>query len=101
MSGTIRVIVFEEAGAFVAQCLEYDICAQGSSIEEMRDNLRLTLNAEAAESLKLHGRRFAGIEAAPSFFEEAWNADGAPLAGSSGSIASEGWDAQVNMKLVA
>src|ERR1700677_1547261 len=42
----VSAIVFKEGGFYVAQCLEYDVSAQSSTIEGLIDRLELTLEAE-------------------------------------------------------
>jgi len=69
----LRVVVFQDGDLWVAQCLEYDIGAQGSTLPELRSRFEATLNAERAESVKAHGAAFAGIEAAPPMYEDMWN----------------------------
>lgn len=42
----LRVLVFEEDGILVAQCLEKDIGAQGKDMEEVFDRLNATICLE-------------------------------------------------------
>lgn len=100
MGQSIRVLIFEEQGAFVAQCLDYDICAQGSDLETARANLMETLDAEAQEGVRAHGAPFAGIGPAPAHFEESWSEDGEALPGQT-PLAAGGSDLHVDMKLAA
>lgn len=65
---TIRVIAFREADAWVAQCLEHDISAQGSDFPTCMRRLTATLNAESAYTMKEHGEEFATIDPAPKTF---------------------------------
>ncbi len=73
MSDTIRVIMFEEAGQWVAQCLEYDIAAQAPNLDSLNDRLEVTLKAELAESIERHGSPFAGINPAPERYQRMWD----------------------------
>jgi hypothetical protein len=68
----VRVLVFQDEGSWVAQCLEYDIGAQARDIDTLRDRLIVALNAELRESLERHGQPFAGIEPAPERFQLMW-----------------------------
>lgn len=38
MINKIRLLLFQELGEWVAQCLEYDIVAQGSTIDEVQNS---------------------------------------------------------------
>lgn len=76
MSDPVRVVVFKDAGAWVAQCLEYDICAQASSIDALRDRLAATIELELEESLERTGTPFGGIDPAPQRFFQMWNSEG-------------------------
>lgn len=69
----LRVVVFMEGEQWVAQCLEYDIGAQGSSLEELRSRFEATLNAERMESRRRNVKDFAGIDPAPAYFKDMWN----------------------------
>ncbi len=72
MSETIQVILFEESGQWVAQCLEYDIAAQGPNLDTARERFDVTLKAELKESLDRHGKRFGGIPPAPERYQRMW-----------------------------
>ncbi len=72
VSDTIRVIVFQDDGLWVAQCLEYDIGAQAADIDSLNDRLIVVLKAECKESLERHGKPFAGIDPAPERFHLMW-----------------------------
>ena len=67
----IRVIAYREGDQWVAQCLEYDIAAQGPDFQEAMLRLTMTVNAECEYTLKKHGKAFESIDAAPQeFFEK-------------------------------
>jgi len=72
-SETIRVIVFQDNGMWVAQCLEYDIGAQAKDIDTLNARLEVVLRAEFEASMKKHGKRFAGIGPAPQRFHLMWD----------------------------
>ncbi|MGR9312144.1 type II toxin-antitoxin system HicB family antitoxin [Rhizobium leguminosarum] len=67
MAEQIRVIVLQDDGVFVAQCLEVDIAAQGKTAEEAMARLKLAFNAEVREA-KESGRSLMDIGPAPEAF---------------------------------
>ena len=71
-SHELRVVVFREGDYWVAQCLEYDIGAQAKDLSDLQARFALTLEAERQESIKHHGKPFAGIDPAPRHFHEMW-----------------------------
>lgn len=73
MTKTIRVIVFQDDGLWVAQCLEYDIGAQGPDVDTLMSRFEVTFKTELKESLARHGKPLAGIEAAPDRFQRMWD----------------------------
>jgi hypothetical protein len=64
--------MFQEAGKWVGQCLEYDIGAQADTIDDLTVRLQVVLKAELAESVERHGRPFAGIDRAPERYQLMW-----------------------------
>ncbi len=64
----IRVVIFQEAGMWVAQCREYDIGAQAASVDKLHERLSVAIEAERQESMARNGRPFAGIAPAPEYF---------------------------------
>lgn len=71
-SGTIRVIVFQDADLWVAQCLEHDIGAQAPDVDTLMTRLQVVMSAELKESVERHREPFAGIEPAPERFLQMW-----------------------------
>lgn len=69
----IRVVIFQDSGMWVAQCLEYDIGAQAPDLDTLRDRLAATLKAELLESVARHTKPFAGIDPAPERFHRMWH----------------------------
>ena len=63
----LRVVVFEDDGLFVAQGLEYDICAQAETLSELVARFEMTLDGESREVGGL-GR----LEPAPATFFRKW-----------------------------
>lgn len=68
----LRVVLFSEDSVWIAQCIEHDIAAFGASIQEVRENLLITLDAEAVETKRATGVVFGGIAPAPAEFLERW-----------------------------
>ena len=74
---SLRILVFQEDGIWVGQCVEYDIGAQGRSISEMARRLIAAIEAEEKFSRERHGKAFSGIPAASAHVANLWdNADG-------------------------
>jgi len=70
--GQIRVVMFQDGETWVGQCLEYDIGAQASTVEELHARLLLVVELDRKESLQKHGVEFKGIEPAPKHFHDMW-----------------------------
>ena len=68
----LRVVVFQEEGYWIAQCIEYDIGAQGKTYRDMAEHFALALTLELGESTNRHGEPFAGIDPAPAYFQRLW-----------------------------
>jgi hypothetical protein len=71
-SETIRVIVFQDNGMWVAQCLEHDIGAQAKDIDTLTARLEVVLRTEFKASMEKYGKPFAGIDPAPERFHLMW-----------------------------
>lgn len=69
----VRVIVFEDDGVYVAQCLEYDICAFAGDMETLRRRFAGLFAFEHNLSIERNGAPFAGIDQAPQNFHDMWN----------------------------
>ena len=73
----LRVIVVkDEDGVFCAQCLEYDICTYGDTLEKAKSRMRKQIEIERALSHNMTGEHFGGIPAAPEFFHKLWDEKG-------------------------
>src|SRR5689334_9565828 len=68
----VRAIIFREGGHWIAQCVDFDICAQGATLDDLRVNFLATLRADYEHSVRHGGHPFAGIGRAPERFEEMW-----------------------------
>ena len=69
----LRVLIIHEYGWVVAQCLEYDVCAQGKTVHDALTHLTLALVELEKDSLQRHGHAFAHIKPAPEKFHNMWN----------------------------
>ena len=67
----IRIVVYQEEGKWVAQCLEYDIRAQADTIEKLQTHIDIAISATLADSEERHGK-IAHIDPAPKHFHELW-----------------------------
>lgn len=73
IEGTLRIVVFQDDGLWVAQCLEHDIGAQAADVDTLMARLEVTIKAEARESMERGGKPFAGIAPAPDRFHKMWD----------------------------
>ena len=66
------VLLFKEMDLFVAQMLNSDIAAQGSTLEECLNRLRTTLGAQMSINLEAGKSALANLPSAPKkYFERA------------------------------
>ncbi len=71
----LRVVVFKEGHAWVAQCLEYDIGAQAPDLETLKRRFTMTLRLELEQSMQRHGAPLKGINPAPEYIQKMWRED--------------------------
>jgi hypothetical protein len=64
----VHVRVLLEVGSYVAQCLEYDIAAQGKSPVEALDNWRLTAMGQVALDKRAGKEPLVALPCAPIFY---------------------------------
>jgi len=71
---TIRVLIFRDptADAWVAQGLEYDICAQAKTIDQIHSAFEKMVTANIAIAMERGEKPFAGIPKAPQKFFRAF-----------------------------
>ena len=69
-SGSLEIsaVIFQEDGTFVAQCLQYDLVAQASTIPDLHYELERVLAGQLAVSEELGLEPFAGFPPAPQKF---------------------------------
>ncbi|MGR4000361.1 MAG: hypothetical protein OD811_01005 [Alphaproteobacteria bacterium] len=70
MPNFLRVIILQEDGYWIAQCLEYDIVAQSKSPEKLRNAFGLALAAHVAVRLHHNQELFEGVPEAPRKYWE-------------------------------
>lgn len=70
---SLRVVIFREGDAWVAQCLEFDIYAKASNLDDLRARMIATLDAEASYSRSKGRQPFAGIDPAPQHYQAMWD----------------------------
>ena len=68
----LRVLIYQEEGYFVAQCLDYDVRVQAKTFTDVIRYFIFALNETYQDSLKQHGQAFAHINPAPDKFHEMW-----------------------------
>jgi len=69
----VRVIAQKEGDGWIANCVEYDICAQGSDLGQVRRRLEVALQIECEISEQKTGKPFGGIPASPAIYEALYN----------------------------
>lgn len=71
MADALRVIVLRDGDLFYAQCLEYDIAAQGKTADEAVERLGIALRQERKEAVE------SGIEIgpAPDHYQKMYDTD--------------------------
>lgn len=65
---SIRVLVMQESGYYVAQCLEYDIAAQAKTFEELKDIFVRTFVFHIIIASKRGEEPFINIGIAPKYY---------------------------------
>lgn len=67
---TISAVIYPENDQWVGQCVEYDIGAQASSMDDLRERLEAAIFANLNESLRMSDVPFGGIDPAPEQFHK-------------------------------
>jgi hypothetical protein len=68
----LRVVIFQEGDAWIAQGLEHDICAQGSDLSVLRERFVATLEAELDHAREQGKQTLEHIGPAPDHFFQMW-----------------------------
>ena len=58
----LRIVAFQEGDGWIAQCVEYDMCVQGSDIAQAKRRMTALIRLEADHTMEIHGEPFAGLE---------------------------------------
>ena len=66
----IRVAVYQDGAAWIAQCLDHDICVQAPDVSTLTERFNAVLRADYMESLERTGVPFGGIGPAPAFIRQ-------------------------------
>lgn len=66
----ISILFLHEGDSYVAQCLEYDIAAQGKTMPEVKRAIELTLIGQITLDIHSGKRPFEGIPKAPAMYWE-------------------------------
>lgn len=66
----VRVLVFREGNSYIAQCLEYDIAAQGKTVPEVKAAFERTIIGQIILDRRRGKKPLEGIPAAPEAYEE-------------------------------
>jgi hypothetical protein len=67
---TLNVVLLQENESWVAQALEYDITAQGKTIQNATDALERTVVGQLLVDITHGSQPFEGIEQAPKIYWE-------------------------------
>ncbi len=67
---TVSVLLHMDRGAWVAQCLEYDVAAQGATIPEAKENFLSTLEAQIRFDLRDGKTPLADLDPAPRSYRD-------------------------------
>lgn len=67
-----RAVLIWAWGCWSAQCLDYDIAAQGATYQEAADNLTKVMEDQAAINYTYGRSVFEGIKPAPREYHEMW-----------------------------
>lgn len=73
MEERIRAVVYLEEGHCVAQCLEYDIRVEATSLSDLMDSLAIVIDETYKDSMDRHGKPFAYVDPAPDIFQQMWH----------------------------
>ena len=85
----MKVLIFREQYFVVAQCLNYDICAQGDSVEEAKDSF-LRVFISQCFLYKKYEHRMPGK--APQYLWDAWEDES--------DFSRELWGEQVDVEFI-
>ena len=67
-----RVLLIPHGDSWTAQCLEYDLAAQGQSLRETQKRFELLISDQIALDKHFGRKPFAGLPKAPRVYWNAW-----------------------------
>lgn len=79
MEKQLRVVIFQESGAWIAQCLEHDIGAQAADLKDLQARLMLAVELECESNIEAGRDPFASIPPAPTRYQAMWDERAADL----------------------
>lgn len=65
----LKVLVLQENGFYVAQCLNFDIAAQGKNFEELEKNFADTVMSHIVLALEFDEEPFECLKPTPEFYK--------------------------------
>lgn len=65
MTESLRIVVYKEDNIFIAQCVNYDICAQAETVDELQSNMECLIELEMNDSNQ-------ELDPAPERFHNMW-----------------------------
>lgn len=68
-----RVLLIAHGDSWSAQCLEYDLAAQGKTLTEAQRSFERLINDQVAIDKHFGRKPFAGLPRAPKIYWDAWN----------------------------
>ena len=70
-----RIVVFQDGEAWIAQCVDYDIAAQGIDLPAARERIVAVIHAEMAYTFEKYGKEFHGLDAPPEIYDTMFNSN--------------------------
>jgi hypothetical protein len=70
--GPLSILIFEECGAFVAQCLDFDIASQGKTPQEAANRLAISMAHQVIHDHTNHREPLEGFKPAPGRYWKAF-----------------------------
>ena len=63
--GPKKILLFQEGGGWIAQCLDHDIVTQGDNIKQAQERMILTIICQITLALKVGKTPLSDVEKAP------------------------------------
>ncbi len=68
---TLTIFIEQRGDAYVAQCIQYDICAQAPDMDTLFTRMTGLMKIECEEGLRRTGKPFGDLPPAPQYFADA------------------------------